>query len=293
LGHLLQPPLNRVPELSAWIDELHQLEAEFGEVRVDWSEKYLSVSTGPITLQGVYLGPFAIHFFWERLSQGLAVYCFDVVALDPQPAAANESVTHPHVKDEALCAGDAADPLERAVADGRLSDAFCLIQGVLATYNPGSPYVALEHWLGEECEECRRPVDEDERYCCEACDSHLCSDCTSDCSLCDSVLCGGCISRCDVCEQGCCRSCLKECAHSSRACCSECLQTCAGCKREIARDEYEDEAALCPDCQRARDGEPSDDLCDAEEQASLRDNGQETLLENDHADPISASPPMA
>src|SRR5262249_7551894 len=81
LGHLLQPSPEPVPQLGAWIDELRALETEFGEIQVDWSAKYLGITTAPITLEDIYLGPFAIHCFWERLNHGLAVHCFDVIAL--------------------------------------------------------------------------------------------------------------------------------------------------------------------------------------------------------------------
>lgn len=102
---------------------------------------------------------------------------FRVIALEPNRAAPNESVTHPHVDDGRLCSGDAAVPLERALNVGRIADAFCLVHGVLSHYNPGSPYVALEEWDGLECTDCGGSMARDEVWRCDGCDLALCSEC--------------------------------------------------------------------------------------------------------------------
>jgi hypothetical protein len=66
-----------------------------------------------------------------------------VEAVDPNPATNDEEVTHPHVKSNGLCAGDATVPIQAALQDGRICDAMLLVNAVLQHYNPASPYVSL------------------------------------------------------------------------------------------------------------------------------------------------------
>lgn len=101
----LERPVPVAPSLSTFLAELQQLEAEFGGLEIDWKRHTLTMTTEPITLEGVPLGAFSIQFFWNRLSFHSDIQCFDVVALDPNPASTDERVTHPHVKGTRLCAG--------------------------------------------------------------------------------------------------------------------------------------------------------------------------------------------
>src|SRR5205823_4305613 len=140
------PPATPPTGVATRVAEVRQLEAEFGAVEVRWADRVLRAVTGPVVLRGVPLGPFAIDYNWDRAGRDPAARCFAVVALDPRPAAGRDEVTHPHVENDALCAGDAAGPLDRAVADGRLADAFLLVRSVLTTYNPASAYVPLAEW---------------------------------------------------------------------------------------------------------------------------------------------------
>ena len=91
--------------------ELRQLEDEFGELRYPGEDRTLSVVTQPIELEGVHLGDFEIRLHIPSLSEARHSGAYSVVALDPHPASANESVTHPHVSDERLCEGDASAAL--------------------------------------------------------------------------------------------------------------------------------------------------------------------------------------
>ena len=137
------PPSGRAPDLGEWLAEIRQLEAEFGGVEVRWRDAVVRVVTDPVTLRDVALGPFAIEFGWDRVGHISASRCFDMIALESNPAAGRDEVPHPHVQGVELCAGDAAGPLERALADGRLADAFLIVRSVLTTYNPASAYVPL------------------------------------------------------------------------------------------------------------------------------------------------------
>jgi hypothetical protein len=234
--------------LRSLVAELRQLEAEFGNSRVDLKLKVLSATTDPITLNKVHLGAFSIDLFWDRLSAGANVYCFDVVALDPNPATAHSDVTHPHVKRKVLCPGEARLPMQHALEQGRICDAFCLVRGVLSHYNPGSPHVPLDEWGGLECHDCGRSIDEDDCSCCPTCDHDFCGSCTQECAACEGVRCHGCIGRCTVCHAYCCGSCLKVSASGGQECCPRCLEHCPRCLGAFAKDQLAAETRLCPAC---------------------------------------------
>lgn len=154
----LKQPAPPLPDLRGLLEEFRQLDDEFGALQVNFKKKALSVTTEPIELEGIYLGPFAIHLSWPRLARDATIACFEIVAQDSNPAATNDAVTHPHVSDGVLCAGDATVPIQRALEQGRVADAFCLVRSVLTHYNPNSPYVSLDEWGGQDCYECGRGV---------------------------------------------------------------------------------------------------------------------------------------
>lgn len=236
------------PGPGAFLEELSQVEDDFDDFSIDWKNKAVSATTEPITLQDIYLGPFAIQFHWERLLHQPGSDCFDIVALDPHPAAANDRVTHPHVKDRSLCAGDASVPIRKALEQGRLADAFYLVRSVLEHYNPGSPHIALDDWEGTPCHDCGRNVSDDERWCCEGCGCDFCDDCMGNCACCDATRCHGCLMRCDACEEPCCARCLESCSGAGKECCRHCRVSCVWCGATVARDDG-DGAGLCPSCQ--------------------------------------------
>ena len=133
-------------------EDLVALDAEFEEVVIELKERLLTVTTEPIQLEGIYLGRFSIILEWERLQEGSD--CYEVIALDPQPAAADSSVTHPHVRDGNLCEGEGSRAIRAALASGRLLDFFTVVARTLASYNPGSAYVSLDQWEGVSCANC-------------------------------------------------------------------------------------------------------------------------------------------
>ena len=182
------------PSLGCIAAELLQLFAEFDEVDILPKPDLIVVQTEPIELEGLALGSFAIELHLDKLSQSPDVACFTCVALEPNPPTSNEDVTHPHVKNEELCAGDATVPIAKALRQGRINDAFCLVRSVLSTYNPTSPYVSIDGWDGRRCADCDCVTDSDYLQFCEDCEKDYCSDC---------------ISSCDVCHTGSCRQCLE------------------------------------------------------------------------------------
>ena len=97
----LQPlPVATPAELYA---DLVALEQERFEVQINLDQHQLCVTTEPIELEGIHLGRFAIRLDWQPRH---ATRHYRIVPLDPNPAAANDAVTHPHVNDEILCEGD-------------------------------------------------------------------------------------------------------------------------------------------------------------------------------------------
>lgn len=236
-----------IPTVEDLLAELRCLFAEFDDVFVDMRQKWIAIQTDEIVLEEINLGRFLVRLRWPRLGDRANVDSFEIVALDPNPASSDESVTHPHVKSQHLCAGDATLPVQKALEQGRLVDAFSLVFGVLTTYNSGSPYVALTDWNGLSCWSCCGEIRADDRYACDACDHDFCDCCTSSCSFCDNIRCASCQTRCDVCEDPCCRGCLETSACSKLQCCPMCLKNCAGCKNSVASNEL-DKALRCPSC---------------------------------------------
>jgi hypothetical protein len=126
--------------------EIHQdilaLQREFDEVEIDLAGHELSVTTDAIVLGGIELGPFDIRLDWQRLGDSRP---YRVVVRDPNPAAHNDEVTHPHVQGETLCEGDGRPAIQAALAQCRIYDLILLVSQVLYTYARGSAYVELDN----------------------------------------------------------------------------------------------------------------------------------------------------
>ncbi len=95
--------------------DLVALDGEFAEVRCDFEEQVIAVTTDPVVLDGIDLGRFQIRLNWQQLGDAQP---YTIVALDPNPAAANSAVTHPHVSDEILCEGDGRRTIQAALRRG-------------------------------------------------------------------------------------------------------------------------------------------------------------------------------
>jgi len=231
-----------VPSARNLVADLQQLKEEFGEECCSFKDHVLAVTTEPIELQGVYLGPFAIRLDTRRLSGEYPERACLIVALDPQPAGGNPSVTHPHVSDDCLCAGDAATPIRSALSSGRICDFFLIVRSVLTHYNPDSPYVSLDNWGGSPCYDCGCRISSDESSWCTTCDHDYCGDCSSYCHLCMETTCLSCLGDCPVCEEMMCRSCLVTCPHCGKSICKSCLEAgeCS-CHEDEEKDNEEEQ----------------------------------------------------
>jgi len=229
------------------------VEDEFGNLDIDWRRQAAAAVTGPITLEGMALGPFEVRLAWARLTPHADVRCFDVVALEPRPAGGDDTVPHPHVKRCGLCPGDADAPIRLALEQGRLADAFCLVRAVLGHYNPGSAYVRLEDWGDARCPDCDGATAGDDLRHCGGCGLDYCPECARDCGACDEPYCYGCLEPCAACGRQTCPDCRTPLGRPARPYCARCVRPCAGCGARTARQELSADPGLCPAC---RDRQP-------------------------------------
>lgn len=255
-----EPPQTRAASLGDIYADLLALEEEFDEVSISLRDRTISAITEPIELGGVYLGRFKVQLNWSQLpGECPCDYC--VKALDPNPAASDETVTHPHVQDEAVCEGDARQPIWRALEEGRLLDFFVVVASLLRTYNSDSPYVALADWHGSPCTDCGGNCYGEDRWTCEKCAETICGDCYICCPGCDSSFCIQCLTRCADCDEHHCQSCLDDCKRCDAELCQRCRDerpTCPEChaqEQESIESDDEDHDADTAGCQE--DAEPA------------------------------------
>ena len=221
--------------------ELAALRREFDDCSCHGKRKLISVTTERIELDGTDLGPFKIRLDWRELLEERPAY--QVIALDPNPAACNSGVTHPHVQDDAVCEGEGQQPIRRALREVRLLDFFVIVANLLRTYNAESPYVALEDWYGVECTDCGRSADEDARWTCEACQTNVCGECVVNCADCDGGMCHDCVAPCGGCGEQHCNRCLGRCSHCREEHCESCLDDHERHCHEQSEQEDEDRVA--------------------------------------------------
>lgn len=240
--HTIEPATSSlcIPSPSDIYQDIGALRTEFAEVEIDLQEHELCVTTDAIVLEGIDLGRFQIHLDWHRLGSPPA---YRVMALDPNPAAANEEVTHPHVQGEILCEGDGRAAIRAVLAQGRIYDLFLLVSQLLHTYGRGSSYVELDDWDGITCDDCGRQIREADSYGCSRCGSTLCDECSHCCAACEESHCSGCLSTCPECEQDFCRSCLETCPRCRRRVCRQCMEDglCVTCHEKQLQDEEQDD----------------------------------------------------
>jgi hypothetical protein len=88
-------------------DELRQLHDEFEDLKFDAAHATLSVTTDRISLEGIALGRFEIRLELGGQRDTDPASWLRIVALEPNPASCDSTVTHPHVRDERICLGEA------------------------------------------------------------------------------------------------------------------------------------------------------------------------------------------
>ena len=194
-GNFHLPRVADAPSMGDVLAEIQSMNDEFGEVEIDVREKRISVTTDEIVLEDITLGAFSIHLHFDRLARRQDVSAFLIVAAAANPSAQDSSCTHPHVQNKSLCAGDATIPISHALSEGRIGDAFQLVNRVLHTYNASSAYVALSEWEGRDCADCGRTTSDDGLYVCTHCDGDFCDDCMRSCDRCEQSVCLNCSTR--------------------------------------------------------------------------------------------------
>ncbi|HBG26117.1 MAG: hypothetical protein A2Y10_16345 [Planctomycetes bacterium GWF2_41_51] len=222
--------------------ELKQIQQEFAGLSYNKEKKIIAVITKPITLEDIYLGPFQIELHINKLTKLYNECPYYCVALEPNPAVNNEEVTHPHVSGERLCEGEGSAPIRAALEQGRLYDFFSVINSILNTYSPDSPYVSLDEWEGgASCYDCGINISNDDSYYCGFCDQVYCCECSSYCKSCDETTCLGCGGSCPDCEEFVCHNCLKKCVECGETFCQLCLEddVCKNCKELIETEKLE------------------------------------------------------
>ena len=258
IQQLAEAPQKKAPTLSLLVEELNQVREEFGDLDFDKAKNMVSVVTESITLDDVYLGPFKIQLELKKFSELYTASPYCVIALEPNPAATDEEVTHPHVSGNKLCEGDGCVAIRTALEQGRLSDFFTMVRSILNTYNPDSPYVALIDWSGEPCYDCGYVTSRDDTYYCSYCEHDYCSECSTYCRCCDESCCVGCSEQCPHCEDQVCMNCMQECAECGSTCCSSCLEenVCPNCKEEMEKDNEDQECKISETIQNGNPSQP-------------------------------------
>jgi len=239
-------PRKKTPQLSLVVEELEQLQDEFGSIEFEKAENTVSVVTEPITLEDVPLGPFRIQLELNELSELYHSSPYRVIALEPNPAATDDAVTHPHVNSERLCEGEGCAAIRAAIEEGRICDFFTIVRSILNTYSPDSPYVSLQDWDGRACYECGYTMSSEETYYCHHCEYDYCSECSTYCRRCEETVCLGCSGQCSHCEEMLCRNCLSGCEKCGELFCQSCLEDdlCPNCKEETEKENERQETEI-------------------------------------------------
>ena len=101
-SHGFEKDIPEVPSVKTLYEELKNLWNEFVSVEINLEKYVIAVETDPIVLEELYLGTFRIELNVRKLQdlhRDSPYYC---IAQEPNPAATNNAVTHPHVSDEKL-----------------------------------------------------------------------------------------------------------------------------------------------------------------------------------------------
>jgi hypothetical protein len=230
-----------VASLGTILDDLREIEDEFGPVRFDRHESCLSVTTEPIVLEDIALDRFELRISLSKLARGDALDALRVIALAPNPCTADDAITHPHVNSERVCLGEAAAAFQSALEAGRIADALLLVRSVLHTYNASSPFCALASWYGRTCSDCGYNANGDDCYWCERCQQDFCDECFTACLACGTSSCSGCLCTCKLCDEQVCGECLSRCTRCDERACPSCLDNglCPACIETLNNSDEE------------------------------------------------------
>jgi len=259
VDNLVNYARKEIPSLRHIYQELFHCNDEFEELCFHKDLNTVSAKTEPIVMEGVYLGEFEIRLQLEMVHDLDYSAPFSVEALDPNPAAGDDSVTHPHVQNERLCAGNGDAAIRNALSSGCVCDFFMIIRSILNTYNPNSPHIELHNWDGRPCSECGDSINPEELYFCQFCESDMCAGCSALCQVCEETTCPSCIQPCQLCRETVCPGCQMECPGCGNVICSTCLNdeqcTCMHTEEEEENNEQEIEGEDNKTCNKENQSE--------------------------------------
>lgn len=226
--------------LESIYQELCSLADEFDAVEMDLFRQQIRCRTSEIELEGIPLGRFLIVLDWMQLQQNQP---YHIEALEPNPAASSDGTPHPHLQDGSLCEGDGRAAIRAALQQGRIADFFLLVQQILQTYNPNSPYVSLDRWFGTNCSDCDYLMERGDACCCQDCDREICAECSESCQNRFETVCHSCRQTCEGCLDSFCANCIDPCFTCEKSYCQECLKDdiCQCCLEEQKENEEETE----------------------------------------------------
>ena len=242
ISSLNPPEPDKAPGVRDIYADIKAVEAEFGEYKWDHVRRTLSVTTDPVTLLEVPLGPFRIHLSLEHFHNPSASDGGTFVdAINPNYSNGH---SHPHVSESGyVCLGDGVHSIRKALEDGRVLDYFIILKQLLNSYDASGAYTTLEGW-GEEdedriiCNECG--YDTSDYFYCEHCLCSYCEECYGSCESCEELVCDGCRTDCRTCTISLCRGCALV---TCKDCCSSLCETCAG---TVSCNNCR--SSLCEDC---------------------------------------------
>ncbi len=262
-GNVLNKP-GEVVGLPFIVAEISQLMEEYD---VNFGEKMdtISVITDSIVLEDINLGPFEIQLDISGMASISIRRPYCCIALEPNPAANDDSVTHPHVRDDAVCEGDGTAAIRSALEQGRLFDFFSLVVGILRTYNSGGPYVDMDEWHGQACDSCGHTVYEDS---------------LSSCAHCGGTYCESCYLYCEECYETYCLECSVQCGHCNEYVCNVCITTCGKCESDFHSDCLNDDG-ICPDCEKESENENEEQKQEQNEEIVTDDKPQVSIVSQD------------
>jgi hypothetical protein len=213
----------------------------------------LFMTTEPIVIKDIPLGPFEVHVSPIIDNAGMAY------ALSPNPAISNPQVTHPNVNDNFICMGNGQNAYSLAVKQGRLCDAMQIAIAVVRTYGFRNPHLRIEAWHGENCEFCGKLNMQANIVQCADCHKYGCRECAftraarrclpchehrlanppAECYLCGSEA----HNDCPDCKKKACGVCWTD--ASCRRCYTRLNRTCDRCDRTTLIETWPEECAEC------------------------------------------------
>jgi len=243
-----------LPTLDDCYKQLEALKREFGDCQLN-ANNCIVIPSHEVVLDGLYFGRYWISLHLARIASGQRVfYTIAPVSLDCPVV---EEHCHPHVSGGVLCEGDGDEALTKAFNAGRLYDCCLLINNILRTYNPASPYIELERFRNEpqyHCEDCGIDLDEDSRFYCENCNEDRCQDCMSYCRPTGTWICNLCMTSLKEHQEYCSHNCGyaggTDCLIRQNAACPECGEIVPD--SELARCQIKpNEPQLCKRCAKS------------------------------------------